>query len=124
MASALISKRAGPAELTDEYVRRPDVQALMKCVVVTPDDREDTAGYALYDQVKIDTQEGNSLDSGQLLKVRGGPDLPLDNNELWMKFENCLQAGAANVPPRKLFDSLMSLDRLSHVRELPGLTYP
>jgi hypothetical protein len=53
--------------------------------------------------------------------VRGGPDLPLAREELWAKFEDCLQAGAAPVPARDLFDALMSLDRLPQVRDLPGL---
>ena len=123
MASALIAGRAGLAELTDDFVRRPDVQALMKRVVVTPDDREDPAapGYAIYDQVTVETSEGRRLDSGHVTKVRGGPDLPLRRDELWAKFEGCVQVGTARVPARSLFDSLMSLDRLPHVRELPGL---
>ena len=121
MAAALVAGRAGFAELTEDFVLRQDVQALMKRVTVTPDDREDAGGYAIYDQVKIETGEGRTLDSGQLTRVRGGPDLPLTRDELWTKFEDCVKAGAARVPARKLFDALMSLDRLTNVRGLPGL---
>ena len=122
MASALITKRAGMAELTDDFVRRPDVQALMKRVkVVTSDGPEDALGYAPYDQVTVETGDGRHLESEHVTKVRGGPDLPLNRDELWQKFESCLHAGTTPVPARKLFDSLMSLDRLPHVRELPGL---
>ena len=122
MASALITGRAGLTELTDEFVRRPDVQALMQRVVVTPDDRMDQAtGYAIYDEVTLEAEGAPHSGSVQITQVRGGPDLPLAREELWAKFEDCLQAGTARVPARDLFDALMSLERLPQVRDLPGL---
>ena len=122
MASALIAGRAGLAELTDEFVRRPDVQALMQRVVVKPDDRMDTAtGYAIHDEVTLEAEGVSQPGHVQITQVRGGPDLPLAREELWAKFEDCLQVGAARVPARNLFDALMSLDRLPQVRDLPGL---
>jgi 2-methylcitrate dehydratase PrpD len=122
MASALIAGRAGPAELTDAFVRRPDVQALMKRVVVKQDEREDPAapGHAIYDEVTLETDGGSPSGSIQVTKVRGGPDLPLSREELWAKFEGCVQAGSTRVPARDLFDALMSLERLPQVRNLPG----
>jgi len=123
MASALIAGRAGLAELTDDFVRRADVQALMKRVVVREDEREDPAmpGYAIYDEVTLETDGGPRPGSVQVTKVRGGPDLPLSREELWAKFEGCVQVGTARVPARDLFDALMSLERLPQVRNLPGL---
>jgi 2-methylcitrate dehydratase PrpD len=122
MASALITGRAGLTELTNEFVRRPDVQALMQRVVVTPDDRMDQAtGYAIYDEVTLEAEGAPHSGSVQITQVRGGPDLPLAREELWAKFEDCLQAGTARVPARDLFDALMSLERLPQVRDLPGL---
>ena len=122
MASALIAGRAGLGELTDEFVRRPDVQALMQRVVVKPDDRMDTAtGYAIYDEVTLEAEGASQPGQVQITQVRGGPDLPLAREELWAKFEDCLQVGTARVPARDLFDALMSLDRLPQARDLPGL---
>jgi 2-methylcitrate dehydratase PrpD len=123
MASALIAGRASPAELTDGFVRRPDVQALMKRVVVKQDEREDPAvpGHAIYDEVSIETASGPRPGSMKVTKVRGGPDLPLSREELWAKFEGCVQVGTLRVPARDLFDALMSLERLPQVRNLPGL---
>lgn len=121
MASALIAGRAGPAELTDGFVRRPEVQALIKRVVVQQDEREDPAvpGHAIYDEVTIESDGGAR--SMKVTKVRGGPELPLSREELWTKFEGCVQAGSTRVPARDLFDALMSLERLPQVRNLPGL---
>ena len=121
MASALIAGRAGLGELTDAFVRRPEVQALMQRVVVEPDDRMDTAtGYAIYDEVTLEAEGAPQPGHARITQVRGGPDLPLAREELWAKFEDCLQAGAARVPARDLFDALMSLERLPRARDLPG----
>jgi 2-methylcitrate dehydratase PrpD len=121
MASALIAGRAGPAELTDGFVRRPEVQALIKRVVVKQDEREDPAvpGHAIYDEVTIESDSGAR--SMKVTRVRGGPELPLSREELWTKFEGCVQAGSTRVPAKDLFDALMSLERLPQVRNLPGL---
>ena len=126
MACALLAGRAGLAELSDAFVRRPDVQALMQRVDVIADEREDPAvpGWAIYDQVTIETRDGRRLESAPITKVRGGPDHPVRPDELWAKFESCLEAGEARLPARLLFESLMSLDRLPNVRLLPGLGTP
>ena len=123
MASALIAGRAGLAELTDEFVRRADVQALMKRVVVKQDERENPAvpGQAIYDEVTLETGGGPRAGSIKVTQVRGGPDLPLSRDELWAKFEGCVQVGTARVPARDLFDALMSLEHLPQIRDLPGL---
>jgi len=123
MACALVAKRAGLTELQDEFVRRPDIQALMKRVVVEPDDREDpaTPGKAFYDLVTIECGPQRRLESRKVKEIRGGPELPLKPEELWTKFQDCLQAGQSRVSARELFDCLSSLEKLPHVNRLPGL---
>ena len=123
MACALVAGRAGLTELTDDFVRRAEIQSLMQRVSVAPDDREDpaTPGYTPDDLVTIDKSDGSRLESRKITSVRGGPQEPLAREELWAKFDDCLRVGASAVPARPLFDSLMSLDQLGHVLELPGL---
>ncbi|MDP1910422.1 MAG: MmgE/PrpD family protein, partial [Hyphomicrobium sp.] len=123
MTSALIAGRASPAELNDAFVRRPEVQALMRRVEVKVDEREDPAapGLAIYDEVAVEADGARLARSIKVTKVRGGPDLPLAREELWAKFEGCVQAGNAKLNARGLFDALMSLERLPQVRNLPGL---
>jgi 2-methylcitrate dehydratase PrpD len=123
MASALIAGRAGLAELTDGFVRRADVQALMQRVVVKQDEREDPAapGHAIYDEVTLETEGGARPLSARVTQVRGSPELPLSREELWTKFQGCVQVGTAGVPAKDLFDALMSLERLPQARNLPGL---
>ncbi|MFH1603855.1 MAG: MmgE/PrpD family protein [Pseudomonadota bacterium] len=120
MACALIAKRASLVELTDSFVRRPDVQALMKRVALKEEKREDASGAAIYEEVTLETNDAHTY-SKQVTQVRGGSDLPLSREELWAKFEGCAQVGTARVSAKALFDALMSLDRLPNVRNLPGI---
>jgi 2-methylcitrate dehydratase PrpD len=117
MASALIAERAGLAELTDAFVRRQDIQALMPRVRVEPDDREDPArpGAAPYDQVIVETRDGRRLESARVTDERGSPQLPLSADELWTKFQGCLAAGRSQLAARPLFDALLSLEHQSGV---------
>ena len=123
MACAIVAGRAGLTELTDDFVRRAEIQTLMPRVSVDPDDREDPAapGYTPDDLVTVETDNGRRLASRKITSVRGGPEEPLEREELWAKFDDCLRVGASGVPARPLFDSLMSLDQLGHVSRLPGL---
>jgi 2-methylcitrate dehydratase PrpD len=110
-------------ELTDGFVRRPEIQSLMQCVSIEADDRVDPAnpGYTPNDLITVETSSGKRLESEKIKTVRGGPEHPLAREELWTKFDDCLRVGASGVPARPLFDSLMSLDQLAHVSRLPGL---
>jgi 2-methylcitrate dehydratase PrpD len=123
MASAVIARRAGLRELTDEFVQRDDVQALMKNARVVIDDREDPArpGYAPYDFVAVELKDGRRIESRKVVEIRGSYDLPLDREHLWAKFEDCVRVGGKDLPARGIFDSFMSLDRAAHVNRIPGL---
>ena len=120
MSSALVAGRAGLAELTDAFVQRPDIQALMPRVRVEPDDREDPArpGAAPFDQVTVETMDGRRLASARVTDERGSPKLPLSTDDLWSKFSGCLAVGNPHLDARLLFDALMSLERQSGVRAL------
>ena len=113
MASSLVAGRVGLGELTDTFVRREDVQALMPKVTVEPDDHQDPArpGAAPYDLVVIKTRDGQRLVSEQIIDERGSPDRPLSSEELWAKFSNCMSVGNPNLPARAIFDALMAIER-------------
>lgn len=120
MASPVISARTGLAELTDAYVLRPDVQALMQRVTVQPDDRDnpDRPGYALHDHIVIDTRDGQQFDSGPITRTRGDHDSPLRSEDLWNKFEDCLTRAESTASARQLFDTLMAIEKVEHVSQL------
>ncbi len=122
MASALIARRAGLMELREDFVLRPDVQALMRRVEVLPEDREDPTrqGEAPQDIVHVETADGRGF-TQPVDYVRGGPELPLAPGELFAKFESCLAAGGLRADPRPLFNALMTLDSLPDTGALYAL---
>ena len=123
MASALVAGRVGLGELTDTFVRREDVQALMPKVTVEPEDGEDPArpGAAPYDLVVIKTRDGRQLVSEQITDERGSPDRPLSSEELWAKFSNCLSVGNPGLPARAICDDLMAIECQPGVSTIGGL---
>lgn len=126
MAAPLLVKRAGLAELQDAFVLRPDVQALMRKVIVVPDDRDnpDRPGYAIHDRVMIDFNDRSTLDSGPITNVRGDHDSPLRREELETKFRDCMAASSMKVAPDALFGMLTALDTVGHVRDLVAALTP
>ena len=122
LSSAIVAKRVGLAELTDEFVQRPDIQNLMarvKIVTSTEHDPE-MPGAAPFDQVRFKLNDGRTLTSEQIRRARGHATLPLTDAELYDKFADCLSAGASAIPAEILFARLQSLHQTS-ARELTAL---
>jgi 2-methylcitrate dehydratase PrpD len=115
MATAVIARRAGIAEYTDDFVRRPDVQALMRRVGIETNQNYDpeVSGASAYDQVRVDLAGGGSIESERVARAKGHADRPLTDAELFEKFRTCLDAGSARIAPEVLYDRLRRLEDLS-----------
>jgi 2-methylcitrate dehydratase PrpD len=123
MASSIVANRVGLGELTDKFVQRSDIQALMPKVVVAPDDRVDPkrTGNAPYDQVVIETADGRKLESARVIDERGSPQLPLSREELWAKFKDCFAVGNPKLDAEATFEALMSVERSQGVGALAAM---
>ncbi len=122
MAASVIARRASLGEYTDEFVRRPEVQELMRRVSIVTNENYDpvVSGASVYDQVTIDLVNGERIESEQVRRSRGHAERPLGDTELFDKFRTCLDAGHARIAPERLFDRLRRLESLS-ARELTAL---
>lgn len=122
LAAPIIAGRVGLAELADDFVLRPDVQALMQKVRVVPDDRDniDRPGYAIHDRVIVARRKASKLDSGPIAHVRGDHDSPLSIDDLWSKFEDCIRVADAGLNARALFDQMVNLAQVMNIRDLGG----
>jgi 2-methylcitrate dehydratase PrpD len=122
MACALIARRVGLAELTDDFVRRADIQALLPLVSVQisaePDPGYPGAAYA--DQVTIELAAGGTLRGEPVHRARGHIDNPLTEQDLFTKFEDCLSVGRSAVPAQIMFDRLNGMEHAS-ARSLTAL---
>lgn len=123
MAAAVIAGRVGLGELTDTFVRRPDVQQLMRRVVVETNQNYDpeSPGASVFDQVRVHLVGGAVLESEQVRHARGHAASPLTDAELFEKFRACLDAGGAKVEPHEFFARLQRLPEIASARELVGI---
>ena len=115
MAAAVISRRASLGEYTDEFVRRPEVQELMRRVQIATNQDYDPVqvGASVYDQVTIELTSGETVQSEKVKRARGHADLPLAEPELFDKFRTCLDVGNARISSERLFDRLKKLETIS-----------
>src|SRR5216683_443826 len=122
MAAAVIARRAGLAEYTDGFVRRPAVQDLMRRVTIETNRNydPDASGASVFDQIRVDLIGGGVIESEKVARAKGHADRPLSEDELFEKFRICLDAGGARIAPEVLFDRLRHLEDLS-ARELTAV---
>ena len=120
MASALVARRVGLSELSDEFVRRPEVIDAMKKVCCTvahesmvgrPDSEPDT--------VEVELTTGEVLRHDPVLFARGSWQQPLTTDELRAKFMDCVSGRIAHERADELFQGLVGLRALPDIRELP-----
>jgi 2-methylcitrate dehydratase PrpD len=115
MASSVLANRVALTELTDAFVQQRDVQELMGRVKVetNTDYDPDQPGASVADQVVVRLCAGDELLSERIARARGHAENPLREDELFAKFENCLQAGQSAVVPVALFERLLAIDSSS-----------
>ena len=123
MAAAVISRRASLGEYTDAFVRRPEVQELMRKVATVTNENYDqqVSGASVWDQVTVELTNGEQVNGEQVRRARGHADLPLAEAELFDKFRACLDAGHARISAERLFDRLRRLEEIS-ARDLAAVT--
>ncbi len=120
VAAALIDGAVGFAQLTDAFVRRPDVAALYPLTamdVLAGEDCPEQPGMARFDRVVIETHDGRRLDSGPIRHPRGHARAPLTDDELAAKFRDCARHGGM-ADAQALLDKLWRLDGIANLREL------
>lgn len=118
MASALIARQVGLAQLTDNFVRRPDVSSTFKRVSIatTP------TGGALFsesDTVSVVLGSGRQIDHAPVSNARGSWENPMSADEFKTKFMDCAQQAIGSNRAVSLFESLMHLEGAPTLRDLP-----
>ncbi len=122
VASSLIAHEVGRAQLTDEYVRRSDIQSAMKKVVTSTDDSVCPIEpfLAMTDRVTIKLKDGREIDTGEIRFARGSAKLPLAADELQRKFKDCV-SDARDFAADRVYDRLLALESLTNVSDLIAL---
>lgn len=118
VASSLVARSVGLAELTDNFVNREAVQQAMTRVTIHAVDGERCPHepvFALHDRIEIELHDGRVLNSGNLRFARGNAMLPLKPADLRAKFLDCTRE-ATDI------DTLAVFDRLNQLRDLPQVS--
>lgn len=120
MASALVARRVGIGELSDGFVRRPEViEAMGKVKLEAIHDGLGGMPDSPPDTVEVVTATGRVLTHEPVRYARGSWQLPLGRDGLRAKYDDCV---ARHLPPRRadeLFEALMDLETVTSLKTLP-----
>jgi 2-methylcitrate dehydratase PrpD len=113
LAAAAITGRCGMSEVSDAFVQRPDVQAFLPKVSVTPimEKSEAEPAHSPFDRVRVTLRDNRAIQSEPVVYPRGHFKNPVGADALWGKFADCVDG--APLDARRLFDRLQSVDRLA-----------
>ena len=120
VACALIDGNVGLQQLSDEFVRRSDIQSMMARIsVVTHEDyAADAPGFAVHDSMTVYLNSGEVVESEKVRYARGHAKLPLTSGELKQKFLDCIAVGNPALDGQHLFNCLQELESLPGCRSL------
>jgi 2-methylcitrate dehydratase PrpD len=125
MASALVARNVGLFELSDAFVRRPEVAAAMSKVrCTTTDETMDGLPFAPSDIVSVVLASGETLEHPPVTHARGSWQKPLGEEELRAKFMDCAARRLETDQASALFERLWALDRADDLRDLPLAARP
>ena len=119
VASALVARKVGLAQLTDGFVGEAAVREAMAKVHIATADTQcpvETV-FALNDRVVVEMRDGRTLDSGDIRFARGNAKLPLQDAELEAKFLDCA-TGAKDFDAGALYHDLVTLGEQHSLRKL------
>jgi 2-methylcitrate dehydratase PrpD len=118
MASAVVARQVGLAQLTDSFVQRPEVVAAMGKVVC---DTVPTGGapFAPSDKVSVVLRSGQEIAHAPIENAKGSWKNPMSESEFKAKFMDCTDKALGSNRATSLFESLVALDRAASLRDLP-----
>ena len=130
MAVALIDRKAGLAQYTDERVRRGDVQSLMpKVRVSVPDDFKHHRGQwgegVNWGEMRlaIRLRDGRRLSIARS-SARGWPEHPASWDDVADKYRECCEGILSRQQTEESIAAIAALDRLDNVGSLVELLRP
>ena len=118
-AAALVARRVGLRELTDEFVARAPVREAMAKVSIDTVDTQCPIEpvFSLTDRVVIELADGRSLDSGEIRFARGNAKLPLAAEALRAKFIDCASS-ATGIDAERTYEWLAAIRSQHSIRDL------
>ena len=119
IASAIVARAVGLAQLTDDFVNAAPVQSLfdrISCDVTS--ETMDGSVFAPSETVEINTTSGRELKSEHIVYAKGSFQRPLSRTELWDKFSDCLGDSIAAKNKTRWFEELTQLEAVKSAHDL------
>ena len=118
MASAMVARRVGFAELDDAFVRRTDVIENMRKVKCTiTDETLPDMPFAPEDKLSIVLKSGETITHPPVARPQGSWQKPLNDER--DKFIDCAKSGLGQQGADAAFRHMNGIERLASLRELP-----
>lgn len=118
MAAPLVARRVGLAELTDEFVRLPEVRAIFDQVTIAVTEEKAELDFAPDDRVSVVLKDGRTIEHPPVAKAKGSWARPLTRAELAQKFTDCAARQFDPGRSAALFEQLWRIHELKSVSEL------
>jgi 2-methylcitrate dehydratase PrpD len=101
-------------ELTDEFVNQDYIQNIINRVerVVTDQYDPKMENYPRFDFIEIFFKDGRKLESDHVARAKGHAENPINTEELWDKFDDCVSGAYPAEQRRALFDKLQAIEDL------------
>ena len=113
MAIALLERKVGLLQVTNEKVNDPKTKQLMKQVRLCPGGEPVAAS----DVVKVRLRDGKEYSLG-IDKARGHPELPLTDEELISKYRDCAAIILPQDEVEQVLGLMLNLEQLQQTSEL------
>ncbi|MGB9271595.1 MAG: MmgE/PrpD family protein, partial [Pseudolabrys sp.] len=119
MASAMVARRVGLAELDDAFVRRTDViENMRKVRCTTTDETLPDMPFAPKDKLSIVLKSGETITHPPVARPKGSWQKPLSDDELRDKFIDCATIGLGQQGADAAFRHMNGIERLASLRDL------
>jgi len=119
MSAVILTRRAGMREFTDEFVKSPAANDMMKRVTAVHDVEIEKQGFdKIRSIVEVDLVDGRKLVQRSDDRYRGGPDNPFTREDLKAKFDDCAGLVLAQNRLTPAFTAIESVDSMADIRQL------
>ena len=119
MASALVARNVGLAQLTDGFVQSPEVVENMTKVACATVANVPGTPFAPADTVSVTLNSGEEITHAPVINAKGSWENPMSREEFRAKFMDCTEAGLGGNRATSLYEAMMALDAAPSLRDLP-----
>ena len=113
LATALLERKIGLSEITDEKVNDPKVKQLMKRVQLNFGDEPWTQSDTVRVRLRNGTEYSLAVD-----RARGDCEVPLTDEEIMSKYRDCAGTVLPGDKSERALELILNLEQLQHIGEL------